>query len=156
MSNGRHLYLMIIRIRVHCAVPTACQTTLVIKSRRRLIYALAVNCRRSVQPSIRCSVIRSPFISGDRGELRNWLAQQAGVIIYLRVSPENRVAVAVAQNNRSPNIFLIPRKRNNYYVRRCNYCGRLRSVAVNNERAAALAPIVYFPHGRITRCSLLQ
>lgn len=101
---------MIITVRVHY-IPTACQTTLVIKSRRQLIYALTVNCRRSVQSSIHYSVIRSPFISG---ELRNWLAQQAGVIIYLRVSPENRMVVAGPKQSFAQ---YIPHPRNNYYVR---------------------------------------
>lgn len=67
MSNSRHLYSMIIRIYIHYT-PTACQTTLVIKSRRRLIYALAVNRHESVRLSIRCSVIHPLFISDDRGE----------------------------------------------------------------------------------------
>lgn len=49
---------MIIRARIH--TPTACQTTFVIKS-RRLIYALAVNRRGSVRPSVAPSYIHHSF-----------------------------------------------------------------------------------------------
>lgn len=118
---------MIIRICVHYT-PTACQTTLVIKSRWRLIYALAVNRHESVRLSIRCSVIHSPFISDDRGQLSE-LAGTAGRGHHLLARPGRKSPQV--RNDHST----VPSWKRNDYTRRCNYCGWLRLVAVNNERA---------------------
>jgi len=82
----------------------------------------------------------------------NWLRHSRSESLFIRAFRPKIARSPQVRNNHStvfPPLFLSPVKIYNNYTRRCNYCGRLRSVAVNNEKA--VMPIIYFSRGRKTR-----
>lgn len=122
----------------------------VIKSQRRLIYALAVN-----RPLASCT---RP-ISSDRCKLSTGTGGRCCHYLFARFTWKSRGRrcdarhIVLRQSHRGTKsriVRMYPWKRNNY-TRRCNYCGWPRSTVVNNQRDATIIPPPALSRGKRTR-----